>query len=80
METESEETSSISMSNVGKQVHPTYLNMVIDAIDGMKVMIFYSGTYTIVEHLILCYTQQIVLTFSLKISLLRLFCKKNPLL
>ncbi|XP_023328918.1 histone H1.3 [Eurytemora carolleeae] len=36
MEIESEETSSISMSNVGKQVHPTYLNMVIDAIDGMK--------------------------------------------
>ena len=52
METESEETS--SMSNVGKQVHPTYLNMVIDAIDGMKVKIFYSGTYTIDEHLILC--------------------------
>ena len=33
------EESSISMSNVGKQVHPTYLNMVIDAIDGMKVNI-----------------------------------------
>ena len=58
MEIESEETSSISMSNVGKQVHPTYLNMVIDAIDGMKVYLTtHRGTYKIVEHLILCAIQ-----------------------